>query len=139
MRKLKSTLIVLLLGLTTAVVVGVLLLTLILPTLLQRFACAPYGIRCAVGQASIRPRPNLTADLVIDHLTLFDPDGRGVALQVKRLAATLNIPALILTRQVMPTEVRIESPELLLRQLDDGRWNLVALAQEIRQHLRSTT
>jgi len=139
LRKLKSTLIVLLLGLTTAAVVGALLLTLFLPTLLQRFACAPYGIRCAVGQVNIRPRPNLTADLVIDHLTLFDPDGRGVALQVKRLAATLNIPALILTRQVMPTEVRIESPELLLRQLDDGRWNLVALAQGVQQHLQPAT
>jgi len=139
LRKLKSTLIVLLLGLTTAAVVGVLLLMLFLPTLLQRFACAPYGIRCAVGQVSLRPHPNLTADLVIDHLTLFDPDGRGVALRVKRLAATLNIRALILARQVMPTEIRIESPELLLKQLDDGRWNLVALAQEIRQHLRSTT
>ena len=138
MKKLKSTLIVLLLGLTTAVVVGLLLIMLFLPILLQRFACAPYGIRCAVGQVNIRPRPNLTADLVIDHLTLFDPDGRGVALRVKRLAATLNIPALILTRQVMPTEVRINGPELLLRQFDDGRWNLVALAQEIRQHLRST-
>jgi len=138
LKKLKSTLIVLLLGLTTAAVVGALLLTLFLPTLLQWFACAPYGIRCAVGQANIRPHPNLTADLVIDHLTLFDPDGRGVALRVKRLAATLNIQALILARQVIPTEIRIESPELLLRQLDDGRWNLVALAQEIRQHLRST-
>ncbi|MDD5559219.1 hypothetical protein [Candidatus Methylomirabilis sp.] len=139
MKTLKSALIVLLLGLTTAAVVGVLLLTFLLPTLLQQFACAPYGIRCAVGQANIRLRQNLTADLVIDHLTLFDPDGRGVALQVKRLATTLNIPALILTHQVMPTEVRIESPELLLRQLDDGRWNLVALAQEVQQHLRPTT
>lgn len=59
----------------------------------------------AVGQAGIRPHTNLTADLVSDHLTLFDPDGRGVALLVKRLAATLNISALILTRQVMPSEV----------------------------------
>jgi hypothetical protein len=76
---------------------------------------------------------------VIDHLTLFDPDGRGVALRVKRLTATLNIPALIRTRQVMPTEVRIDSPELLLRQLDDDRWNLVALAQEVQKHLQPTT
>ena len=139
MRRLQSTLIVLLLGLTTAAVVGALLFTLFLPTLLQRFACAPYGIRCAVGQVNIRPRPNLTADLVIDHLTLFDPDGRGVALRVKRLAITLNIPALILTRQAMPTEVRIDSPELLLKQLDDGRWNLVALAQEAQKHLQPAT
>ena len=139
MRKLKSTLIVLLLGLTTVAVVGALLLTLFLPTLLQRFACAPYGIRCTVGQASIRPRPNLTVDLVIGHLTLFDPEGPGVALQVKRLAATLNIPALILTRQVMPTEVRIESPELLLKQQGDGQWNLVALAQEVQKHLQPAT
>ncbi|MDE2058868.1 MAG: hypothetical protein KGL31_01180 [candidate division NC10 bacterium] len=139
MRKLKSTLIVLLAGLTTAVVVASLLLTLFLPTLLQRLGCAPYGIRCAIGAASIHPRPNLTADLMIDHLTLFDPDGRSVALRVKRLAATLNIPSLILTRQVMPTDVRIDSPELLFRQLDDGRWNLLALAQEVQQHLQPAT
>ncbi|PTL34923.1 hypothetical protein CLG94_12565 [Candidatus Methylomirabilis limnetica] len=139
MRRLKSTLIIMLLGLTTVVVVGALLLLLFLPTLLQRFACAPYGIRCAVGQVNIRPRPNLTADLVIYHLTLFDPEGPGVALQVKRLAATLNIPALILTRQVMPTEVRIDGPELLLKQLDDGRWNLAVLAQEVQKHLQPTT
>jgi hypothetical protein len=139
LRKLKSTLVVLLLGLTITVVVGALLLTLFLPVLFQRFACAPYGIRCAVGQATIRAHLNLTADLVIDHLTLFNPDGRGTALRVKRLTATLNIPALILTRQVMPTEVRIENPELLLRQLDDGRWNLLALAQEVRQHLQPAT
>ncbi len=136
MRKLKSTLIVLLLGLTTAVVVGLLLITLFLPILLQRFACAPYGIRCTIGQANIRPSPNLTIDLVIGHLTLSDPDGRGVALRVKRLAATLNIPAVIRTRQVMPTDVRVESPELFFRQLDDGRWNLQVLAQEVQRHLR---
>lgn len=139
MGKLKSTLIVLLIGLTTVVVVGAFLLALFLPILLQRFGCVPYGIRCTTGQASIRLRPNLTADLAIDHLTLLDPDGKGTALRVKRLAATLNIPALIRTRQVMPTEVRIESPELLLRQLDDGRWNLLALAQEVQRHLRPTT
>jgi hypothetical protein len=135
LRTIKSTLIVLLLGLTTAVVVGLLLITLFLPTLLQRFACAPYGIRCTIGQANIRPHPDLTADLVIDHLILFDPDGRGMALRVKRLAATLSISGLILTRQVMPTDVRIESPELFFRQLDDGRWNLQALAQEVQRHL----
>ncbi|CBE67294.1 MAG: hypothetical protein F9K13_00035 [Candidatus Methylomirabilis oxygeniifera] len=136
MRKFKSTLIVLLLGLTTAVVVGLLVITLFLPLLLRRFACAPYGIRCTIGQANIRPRPNLTVDLVIDHLILSDPDGRGVALRVKRLAATLDIPGLILTRQVMPTDVQVGSPELFFRQLDDGRWNLQALAQEVQRHLR---
>lgn len=135
MRTLKSTLIVLLLGVTTAVVVGLLLITLFLPILLQRFACAPYGIRCTIGQANIRPHPNLTADLIVDHLILFDPDGRGAALRVKRLAATVNIPGLIFTRQVLPTDVRIESPELFFRQLDDGRWNLQALAQEVQRHL----
>jgi hypothetical protein len=139
LRTLKTILIALLLGLMAFVVVGAVLLTLFLPTLLQRFGCAPYGIRCAVGQASIRLRPNLTADLVIDHLTLLDPDGLGTALRVKRLAATMNIPALIRTRQVMPTEVRIESPELLLRQLDDGRWNLSALVQEVQRHLKPAT
>ena len=135
MRSLTSTLIVLLLGLTTAVVVGLVLFTLFLPILLQRFACAPYGIRCTIGQAGIRPHPNMTADLVVDHIILFDPDGRGAALRVKHLAATLNIPGLIFTRQVMPTAVRIENPELLLRQLDDGRWNLQELAQEAQRHL----
>ncbi|MBI2883046.1 MAG: hypothetical protein HYY11_03940 [Candidatus Methylomirabilis oxyfera] len=136
MGKLRLALVALLLGLTSAGVAGTLLLMLFLPTLLQRFACAPYGIRCTIGQANIRPYPNLTADLVIDHVILFDPDGRGVALRVKRLAATLNIPGLILTHQVMPTAVRIESPELFFRQLDDGRWNFQALAQEVQRHLR---
>lgn len=136
MRQLKSALTVLLLGLTTVVVVVSLLLTLFLPTLVQRFGCAPYGIRCVVGQVGIRPHSNLTADLLLDHLILFDPDGRGEALRMTRLAATLNIPALIFARQVMPTEVRIESPELLFRRLDDGRWNLPALAQEVQQHLK---
>ncbi|MBZ0169008.1 hypothetical protein MELA_00878 [Candidatus Methylomirabilis lanthanidiphila] len=136
MRKLASTLIVLLLGLTTVIVVGLLLLTLFLPTLLQRFGCTPYGIRCAIGQAHIRPRQNLTADLVLDHLVVFDPDGQGVALRVKRLAATLNLSSLIRTRQGMPIEVRIERPELLVRQLDDGRWNIPALAQEAQRRLQ---
>lgn len=139
MRKLKSTLIVLLLGLTTAIVVGLLLLTLFLPTLIQRYACAPYGIRCTIGQANIRLHPNITADIVINHLILFDPDGRSVALRVKHLAATLNIPGLIFTRQVMPTDVRIENPELLLRQLDDDQWNLLALVQEVQRHLQPAT
>lgn len=136
MTKRKSALIVLLLGLVTAVVVGALLITFFLPILIERFACAPYGIRCTIKQVTIRPRPDLTADLAIDYFTLFDPGSREAALRVKRLAATLNISALILTRQVMPTEVRIENPELLLRQLDDGRWNLVALAQEVQRHLQ---
>ena len=38
----------------------------------------------------------------------------------------------------MPTEMRIDSPELLLRRLDDGRWNAMVLAEAVRQHLRST-
>ena len=42
-------------------------------------------------------------------------------------------------RGVMPTEVRIDSPELLLRTLDDGRWNIMALAEAVRQRLRPTT
>lgn len=139
MRKVTSTLIFVLLGLTTAVVVVSLLLTLFLPTLLRRFACAPYGIRCAAGQAKIHLHLNLITDLVIHNLTVFEQDGRGVVLQAKRLAVTLDLPKLILTRRVMPTEVRIDSPELLLRQLDDGRWNLLALAQEVRKHWRPTT
>lgn len=139
MRKLVSTLIVLLLGLTTTIVVGLLLLTLFLPTLLQRFGCTPYGIRCAIGQTHIRPRSNLTAELVIDHLIVFDPDGQGVALRIKRLAAALPIPGLILKREVMPTEVRIDGPELLIRQLDDGRWNISTLVQEVQRHLQPAT
>lgn len=136
MIKLKSALIVLLLGLTTAVVVGLFLLTLALPSLIPRLVCTPYGIRCAVGQITIRPHLNLTMDLVIDHLTLFDPQGRETALRVKRLAATLGLPSVIRTGEVMPTEVRIEHPELLLRQLDDGRWNLQVLAQEVQRHVQ---
>src|SRR5574337_1563313 len=136
LRKLISTLIVLLAGLTTIIVVGLLLLPLFLPALLQRFGCMPYGIRCTIGQAHIRPHPNLTADLVIDHLFVFDPDGRGVALRVKRLAATLTMSRLILARQVMPTEVRIDGPELLVRQLGDGRWNIPTLTQEVQRRLQ---
>lgn len=139
MSKVKSVLMIALLGVTTGVVVIFLLVTLLLPALFPRVACAPYGIRCAVGQANIRPHLNLTADLEIHHLTLFDPDGRGVALQVKRLAATLNIPTLILAWEAMPTEVRLDSPEAVLRQLEDGRWNLLVLAHAIRRHLRPTT
>jgi len=139
LRKVKSTLIFVLLGLTTAVVVVSLLVTLFLPTLLRRFACAPYGIRCAAGQAKIHLHLNLITNLVIHNLTVFEQDGRGVVLQAKRLAVTLDLPRLILTRRMMPTEVRIDRPKLLLRQLDDGRWNLLALVQEVRKHWRPTT
>lgn len=135
MRTLLSKLAVVLLGVTTLIVVGLLLLTLALPTLLQRFGCTPYGIRCAIGQAHIRPHPNLTTDLVIDHLIVFDPGGQDVALRVKRLAATLTFAGLIRARQVMPTQIRIDGPELLVRQLGDGRWNIPALAQEAQRRL----
>ena len=90
MKKVKSILIFVLLGLTTAVVVVSLLVTLFLPTLLRRFACAPYGIRCAAGQAKIHLHLSLTSDLVIQHLTVFEQDGRGVVLQARRLAVTLE-------------------------------------------------
>ncbi len=136
LRKVRSTLIVLLLGLTTAVAVVSVLLTLFLPTVLQRFACTPYGIRCAVGQAKVHPHLNLTFDLAIQYLTVFEQDGRGVVLRAKRAAVTLDLPSLISTRRAMPTEVNIDSPELLVRKLEDGRWNVVALVQEVRQHLR---
>lgn len=136
MKALKSTLIVLLLGLTTVGVVGLLLLNLLLPTLLQKFACTPYGIRCAIGQAGIRPHSNMTADLVIGHLVLFDPDGRGVALRVKHLTVTLDIPGLLFAHQVMPTDIQINNPTLTLRQLDGNRWNLPAMVQEAQRHLQ---
>lgn len=139
MRTFRSTLIGLLLGLTAFAVVGATLLSLFLPTLIQRFGCAPYGIRCTVGRVSIRPHHNLTADLAIDHVTLDDPDGRGTAFRVKRLIATLNISALLRTHHALLTGIWIESPELLIRQQGDGRWNLAVLAQQVQQHLKPAT
>jgi len=139
LRKVKSILIVLLLGLATIVAVVSILVTLFLPIVLQRFACAPYGIRCAVGQAKIHLHLNLTSELLIQHLTVFEEDGRNVILRAKRAAVTLDLPSLILTRRAMPAEVRIDSPELLVRKLEDGRWNVVALVQEVRQRLRPST
>ena len=139
MKKVKSILIVLLIGLTTAVAVVSLLLTLFLPTLLRRLGCAPYGVRCAVGQAKLQLHLNLTSYLVIQDLTVFEQDGPGVVLHAKRLAVALHLPTMIRTPRAMVTELRIDNPELLLRRLEDGRWNLLALAQEVRQHLRPTT
>ena len=139
MRSLKSTLVFLLLGLTVTIVTVSLLLTLLLPTLLRHFACKPYGIRCAVGQAKIRPHLNLTTSLVIHNATVFELNGPEALLRAKRLAVTVDLRRLILTRVVMPTEIRIDSPELLLRKLDDGRWNVMVLAEAVRQHLRPTS
>ena len=138
MRSLKSTLVFLLLGLTVTIVTVSLLLTLVLPTLLRHFACKPYGIRCAVGQAKIRPHLNLTASLVIQNATIFEHNGPEALLLAKRLAVTIDLMGLIRGRGVMPTEIRTDRPELLLRRLDDGRWNAMVLAEVVRQHVRPT-
>lgn len=139
MRKVSSTLIVVLLGVTAAVVAVSLAVTLLLPTLLQRFACAPYGMRCNVGQAKLRPRLNLTSGLVIQNITVFEHSGPQALLRARSLAVTIDLLSLIRARGVMPAEIRIDSPELSLRQLDDGRWNVMALAETVRQRLRPTT
>jgi len=138
LRKARSILIVLLVGVTATVVGVSLLLTLFLPTLLHRFACEPYGIRCAVGQAKIRPHLNLTTSLVIQNVTVFEHNGSEVLLRARRLAVTIDLLGLIRGRGVMPTEVQTDSPELLLRRLDDGRWNAMVLAEVVRQHMRPT-
>ena len=75
-----------------------LLLTLFLPALLRRFACEPYGIRCAVGQAKIRPHLNLTTSLVIHNATVFELNGPEALLRAKRLAVTVDLRRLILAR-----------------------------------------
>jgi len=91
LRKARSILIVLLVGVTATVVGVSLLLTLLLPTLLHRFACQPYGIRCAVGQAKTRPHLNLTASLVIQNVTVFEHNGPEAFLRAKRLAVTIDL------------------------------------------------
>jgi len=139
LKKMSSTLVVVLIGLTAAVIVVSLLVTLLLPTLLRRFACRPYGVECTIGQAKISPRLNLTTDLVMQNVAIFEHHGSEVVFRARRLAATIDLLGLSLARGVMPTEVRIDSPELLLRRLDDGRWNVMALAETVRQRLRPTT
>ena len=126
MRKLQSTLVLLLLGLMATAIAVSLFLAPLLPTLLRRFACQPYGIRCAVGQAKIRPHLNLTASLVIQNATVFEHNGPEALLRARRLAVSIDPLGLIRGRGVMPTEVQIDNPELLLRRLDDGRWNAMA-------------
>ncbi len=139
MRKARSTLIVLLLGLMATVVIVSLLVTLLLPTLIRRFTCAPYGVRCSVGQAKLHPHLNLTSDLVVQNITIFEHSGAEALLRARRVAVTIDLLGLIRARGVMPTEVRIDSPELSLRKLHDGRWNVMALAETVRQRLRPTT
>jgi hypothetical protein len=134
----KSTLIFLLLGLTATVVAVSLVLMLLLPTLIRRFACEPYGIRCTAGRATIHPHLNLTFDFAVHNLAVFEENERDVVLRTKRLAATLDLRALFRAGQLIPTEIRIERPELLLKQLDDGRWNALALVETVRGRLQPT-
>ncbi|MGH7411235.1 MAG: hypothetical protein ACREJ6_09315 [Candidatus Methylomirabilis sp.] len=121
------------------VVSASLLLTLLLPSILRRFACEPLGIRCAAGQAKLRPRLNLTSDLVVQNITILEQSGPEALLRARRFAVTIDLLGLIRARGVMPTEVRLDRPELSLRRLDDGRWNVMALAETVRQRLRPTT
>jgi hypothetical protein len=138
LRKIASTLIVILVGLTASIVAASLILTLLLPSLLRQFACKPYGLRCAIGQGKIHPRLNLTADLVLRNVTILESDGSAEILRAKRLTVSLDLPTFIRAGGGIPAEVRFDSPELRLRALPDGRWNVMALAETVRQHLRPT-
>ena len=91
-----------------------------------------------MGQAKIRPHLNLTTSLMIQNVTVFEHNGAETLLRAKRLAVTIDLLGLIRGRGVMPTEVQIDRPELLLRRLDDGRWNVMVLAEAVRQHVRPT-
>jgi hypothetical protein len=75
---------------------------------------------------------------VIQNVTVFEHNGSEVLLRARRLAVTIDLLGLIRGRGVMPTEIRTDSPELLLRRLDDGRWNAMVLAEAVRQHVRPT-
>jgi len=138
LRKIASILIVIVVGLTASVVAASLILTLLLPSLLRQFACKPYGLRCAIGQGKIHPRLNLTADLVLRNVTILESDGSAEILRAKRVAVSVDLPAFIRTGGGMPTEVTLDTPELQLRALPDGRWNIMALIDTVRQHLRPT-
>ncbi len=138
MRKVSSILMLLILGLIGAGATASLISTLLLPPLLRQFACNAHGLRCTVGRAKVQPRLNLSADLVVQNLTVLESDGPEVILQARRVAVTVDLPALVRTGGATPTQLRLDRPDLRLRTLPDGRWNIVALADTVRRHVRPT-
>lgn len=136
MRRIASSLIVIVVGLAASMVAASLVLALLLPSLLRQFACKPYGLRCAIGQGRIHPRLNLTADLVLRNVTVYESDGSAEILRTKRVAVSLDLRVFIRTGGGIPAEVTLDTPELRPRALPDGRWNAMALVESVRRHLR---
>jgi len=115
-----------------------LLAAALLPALLPRLVCEPYGAHCTIGRAWLQPRLTRSPRLIIHDLAILEPNRRDVLLRVKRLAVGIDLLALIRGRGATLADVQLDAPDLRLRRLDDGRWNLTALAATIREHLRPT-